>query len=394
MSVLFVDDEPMVLQAIRRMLDVAGADFESDFADNGQTALAKVEAGNIDAIVTEMKMPGMSGADLLGEIAKTHPEVVRVVLSANSAKKEAQRLIKPMHQFLSKPCDAATITSTLSRARALQNVLSSERLVELIDGLQSLPSLPSVYRELSDELYSDEASVHTVGEIISRDAAMTARILQLANSAMFGLRNPVSTPARAASMLGLDTIATLVLTIGVFQQYEGVDVNGFSIDGMMRHSLEVAAKAREIARLENIDKELVEEVFTAGVLHDIGKLVLLTVDPQGFEQSCFKSFEQNIPMWQAEQEVFGADHAGAGAYLLSTWGIPQSIIEVVAFHHSPLEYEGGSFSPLSAVYLANSLIRENAMEVDETLKDLVSKNGFEDKLPRWQEICHGSSESD
>ena len=207
---------------------------------------------------------------------------------------------------------------------------------------------------------------------------------------MFGLRSPVRTPDRAASFLGIDTIKALALSIGVFREFDGMGMPGISIDQLMAHSLKVAMFARIIAAHEGQDSEFQNNAFTAGVLHDIGKLILISSYKENFAEAMKRSRSSEIPLWQAEREVFGSDHSAVGAHLLNIWGLPQSIIEVVALHHNPGEARENEFSILTAVaaanFIHNNSVANNPLE-SEWIEQYLSEVGAESKLETWANAC-------
>jgi len=335
----------------------------------------------------------MTGAELLEEVSRQYPQVVRIVLSGQADKASVFRAVNPMHQYLSKPCGAETLKRVLSRACALRQVLQSDSLNQLVGRVTSLPSMPDLYAKLMKEIESDHATAVEVGKIVAQDPGMTAKILKLANSAIFGFNRPISSPAEAASLLGMETIKALVLSAGVFQKYDGVDVKGFSIDGLFQHSLEVAHFSSCIAKAEKLSTDAVKETFTAGVLHDIGKLVLATSAPQTYEQAIQTAKDQNIPLWHAERDVFGACHAALGAHLLSLWGLPQSVVEMVGLHHSPCNAGDDGFTSLSAICAGNLLSHAGSQSLvdcgDPACTQYLAEIGSAEKLESWQELCRG-----
>jgi len=390
MTVLFVDDEPQVLRALERMLDAADVEWEAEFAESGSEALDLMAEDDFEAIVTDMRMPRMDGAELLDEVSQYHPEMIRIVLSGQADKTTVLRAVKPMHQYLSKPCDADTLKSTISRACAMRDSLSSDALREAVGNLPALPSLPTVYAQLMDAVQSDDFTLEQVGEIMEQDMAMTVKILQLVNSAAFGLGRQVNSPGQAASMLGLETIKSLTLTAGIFQEYSGHQAGDFSLDALMSHSIAVAECSRRIARSEKLDSDTINEIYTAGMLHDIGKLILATSDPEGYRQVIKEMLEEGIPAWQAERRAFGADHSAVGGYLLNLWGLPQSIIEVVALHHTPDLAKESKFSMLSAVWAGNLVCDE---AVDDEFISHQHHLHCGDRLQAWRD-CRPGVEGD
>jgi HD-like signal output (HDOD) protein/CheY-like chemotaxis protein len=351
--ILFVDDDPGILQGLRRMLHPLRHEWDMTFVTSGQEALAVMAQSSFDVVVSDMRMPGMDGAQLLTEVSKLSPRAVRIILSGYSEREMVLRSVKPAHQYLSKPCQPETLKSAVTRALALRELLDDSTLTGLISGMQSLPSLPSMYAEIMTELRSPEASVARVAEIVSRDIGMTARILQIINSAFFGLPCHVTSAAQAVGLLGLDTIKGLALTLQIFERFDEEEMRGFPVERLWEHSLAVAASARRISKRQSSDERISDDAFLAGLLHDVGILVLIKQLPTSYVRVLTLMEEKKISQWQAEREVLGITHAEVGAYLLALWGLPDSIIEAVAYHHCPEKCPNRAFGPLSAVYEAN-----------------------------------------
>lgn len=387
MTILFVDDDKQVLRGIERMLDAADFEGDTEFVGSVDDALEILEDDEtIDTIVTDMRMPGMDGAELLNCVSEKYPHIVRIVLSGQADRDAVFRAIKPMHQYLSKPCEPKVLEETIRRASALRDVMQSESLANFIGGMENLPSVPAVYQQLMNATNGDDVAVEDIGDIIAQDVAMTAKVLQLANSAVFGLRHPVTSASRAAVVLGIETLKTLVLSVGVFQKFEGLACQGFSIDGLMEHSLCVANASRKLAVAEKLDREFVELAFTAGILHDIGKLALFAADPKKFETVCIKSANDQVHSTELELAMFGADHASVGAHVLSMWGIPQAVVEVVAFHHQPSTAGEVEFSILTAVAAANEIVRDRQAglsQSDQPLGAYVDAVGCVANVESW-----------
>jgi putative nucleotidyltransferase with HDIG domain len=277
-------------------------------------------------------------------------------------------------------------------------MLHGDPIKEIISQVGSIPSLPSLYQQVMAELASPEASIDTVGQIIARDPAMTAKVLQLVNSAFFGLRRHVSSPTDAAMLLGLQTIKTLVLWIHVFAHYrEGRQtVPEFSLEALSNHSLSTGLLAREIVAAEGGDTHTQDEAMTAGLLHDIGKLVLSMNRPASYECALKLAAEKGIPFHRAEQELHGTSHAEVGAYLLGLWGLPFNIVEAVALHHHPSRCGSRRFSPLLAVHVANVLQGESQTvpgRVPRSALDLdwIAESRCADRLPIWRAMVAGDA---
>ncbi|MFZ0927934.1 MAG: response regulator [Syntrophobacteraceae bacterium] len=395
--ILFVDDEPMVLDGLRRMLRGMRNEWEMEFAESAPEALKILDGQQFNVIVTDMRMPGMDGCQLLQVVEKLHPQVVRIVLSGQSDKEMVLKSVGPAHQFLAKPCDAETLKNTITRACSMRDLLKDEALLRVVSGIESLPSLPKLYSEVMDEINSEEGSINKVGEIISQDSGMSAKILQLVNSAFFGLPRNITSPLRAVHLLGLETVKSLVLTVKIFSMFSRSDLAGYSVDALFRHSLGVGLSARNIAILESWEQERIDEAFMAGLLHDIGKLILA----DKFPAQCLKVLERidstNFRIHDAEQYIFGTTHAHIGAYLLGIWGLSEPIIRTVAYHHTP--GKGPSIGPdtLAVVYLADIFENESADEMESSPEfdaGYVERLGIADRVEVWRKLCQRQGEDD
>jgi putative nucleotidyltransferase with HDIG domain len=349
---LFVDDEAMVLDGLRRALHGMREGWEMHFVESGAAALEALEKEPYDAVVSDMRMPMMDGAQLLEEVKQRYPDMVRMILSGQSSKEAVYRSISPAHQFLSKPCDPQELAARLSQAFAMRDLLSNQALKTIISRLRSIPSLPTLYEELTGALRSENPSLAQIAKIISRDVGMAAKILQLANSAFVGASGRVSSLVQALSLIGTETVRTLVLSVHVFSQFDGNSRVAASLPALWDHSVEVSSLAQRIATAEGCTKAMGEESFTGGLLHDIGKVVLLAEMPEEYQQ-IFES--QPDASKNLELERLGCTHAEVGAYLMSIWGLPLSLVHAVAFHHHPSETAETTFSSLTAVHAADAI---------------------------------------
>ena len=389
--VLFVDDEINVLSGLRRMLRGQRHEWEMLFANSGAEALEFLANAPCDVIVTDMRMPGMDGAELLSHVADQYPHTVRLVLSGQSELERIFRAVGPAHQFLSKPCDEQELVTTIKRACSVQSHLQDQALRKVVSQVGSLPSLPELYHRLVTELESDDVSVERVGETIESDLGMSAKVLQLVNSSFFGLPQHVTCPKHAVSLLGLNIIRPLCLTAGAFSQYEESLIEGFSLNLAIDHSLQVATTARRIANLESRNSQLTDDAFIAGMLHDIGKLILAAKLSDPFREIIALSQSQALPLWQAELAVIGTTHAEIGAHLLDLWGLPTPIVEAVAFHHRPQLSKHEKFTPLTAVYVANTLLAQATKHTNARQSDSLDTAYLEaikqvERVDAWRQL--------
>ncbi|MGC9943798.1 MAG: response regulator [Verrucomicrobiota bacterium] len=352
--ILFVDDDEFALKGLDRSLRSMRDEWEMEFVGSGNQALNRMAEAHFDVIISDMRMPGMNGAELLNEVMKRHPKTVRLILSGYADHDLILRCIGSTHQYLAKPCDAKTLRMTVQRAAHLEESLKSESLRLLVNRCSVLPSLPALYSEIIEVLQDPDAGVEEIGAIIVKDVAMTAKILKLVNSAFFGLGNEIANPSEAVAYLGTDTIKSLILVTHAFSNSE-IRLDGFSLESLWNHSLEVSKAAKAVASYEGAEKKFLDEAFVAGLLHDVGKLVFALNLPQEYQAAINIAREMQIPLAAAEKQVFGANHGDVGGYLLGLWGLPVPVVEAIALHHRPELTLMRAFSPLTAVHVGNTL---------------------------------------
>ncbi|HEX4343576.1 MAG TPA: response regulator [Verrucomicrobiae bacterium] len=386
-TLLFVDDEVKVLQGLQRQLRAMRNDWDMHFVENSAAALTFMATTPVDVIVTDMMMPGMDGSQLLTEVSRHYPHSIRIVLSGHAEREAVLRLVGPAHQYLSKPCDADELRNAIARAFALRDLHANERLKQLTTRIKTLPSLPALHQQLTAELQKDEASLERVSEIISRDMGMTTKILQLVNSAFFGLPQKINSPQEAVMYLGITTVRSLVLSLQVFSQFEKNSLPGFSLDALASHGWMTGVCARRIARMEHQENQMLDQCFLAGLLHDVGQLVLAGGLPDEYAVVLQTAHANKLPVWRAEQDHFGVTHAEVGAYLLGLWGLPNPIIESVARHHHPSLSATPGFSAVIAVHAADAFAHDDDAAEHELDSAYLTKLGFGERLELWREVC-------
>ncbi len=396
-TVLFVDDDENVLRGLRRMLHPMRGSWEMEFVDSAEKALAAMAEKPFDVIVSDLRMPGVDGAELLTIVSKTYPASVRVILSGYAEEEAILRTAGPAHRYLSKPCGFECMVEAVTSAVALRRFLDDEGLRQLVSSLHSLPSPPDVFLALLEELRSKNASSNSVAQILSRDVAMTAETLKLTNSAFFGLPTRITDLKDAVRLLGLDTIKALTLMAGIYSRYSGDTATAAIIRRLGNRSLGVGMVARTIAELERLDQASIQEAMCAGVLAHVGVLVLVANFPLRFRRAVNQVENGVQPIFAAEREMFGASHTELSAYLLGLWGFVDSVVEAVAYHHEPSRYKGQS-KLVGIVHCAQALAKTcgEAMARGETdeLDDIALRSGLDmdylmasdliDRLPDWR----------
>lgn len=388
-TILFVDDDQNIIHGLKRMLYTKRREWKLLFASNGNEAINIISEQHVDIIVSDMRMPKMNGIELLNYIKVHYPHIIRIILSGYSDKEMILRSATTVHQFLAKPCDADTLIQTINKAYSLHKLIKNENLAKKISGMARLPSLPSLYYKIEERMQCNNVSLKEIGDLIAQDVAMTAKVLQLVNSAFFCLRKRVTSPQQAAIILGVNTLKMLVLYVHVFKSLKDLPQPYF--DNFVKHSVTVSKLSKEIARTEFKDSHLVDEACTAGLLHDIGKLILMQV-PEYYNNIEKLVYKKGCSYTEAEYEIFQTTHAEVGAYLLGQWGIPDSIIEVSAYHNHVSNFKGTKVSSLTIVHVANGLLTKKSISNQITYPkidmDYLESLNLIDKFNDWESIAN------
>jgi HD-like signal output (HDOD) protein len=350
--ILFVDDDAAVLASMQRNLHDMLSMWDMEFANSGVFALQRMQEVQFDAIVSDMRMPGVDGPSLLTQVQQLNPHVVRIALSGQSDPQIVNRALRPSHQYLAKPCTKEKLTQTLNRVFALSDVLQNQALRTIVGRIDHIPSLPALYLELREQLASPECSVKLIAVTISKDMSMTAKVLQIVNSSFFGLRMRVINIEQAVIYLGTETVKSLVLSLELLSMFNESQVKKFHLQELWDSAIRVAVVARGLARLENKNPIYIEAASTAGLLHDIGVVLLATEMDDLYQEVLTTARRDNRLLTEVESETLGTDHGCVGAYLLGLWGLDNLVVEAVAFHHKPGLSGTSEFTPLTAVHAA------------------------------------------
>jgi HD-like signal output (HDOD) protein len=350
--ILFVDDERQVLDGFRDTLRVWRPDWTMAFALSGEAAIAELAKGSFDVIVSDLRMPGMSGGELLQHVHATYPATVRIVLSGHSELEDTLHAAPFAHQFLAKPCPPDELHRVIEHLCGLQRLLADESLRSTVARVTSLPAAPAAYRRFAEAVANPRATTAELGTLIEGDAALFAKLLQLVNSSFFGLPRRITSGREAVSYLGLTMLRNLVLSVDLFRTFAPAEpFSGASVAALERHAVDVALCASHVA-----PREVREDAVAAGLLHDVGKLVLISRSPAEFASLALESIQRGEPLHVVERERLGVTHAEVGAYLLGLWGLPYMLVDAVARHHLPESVV--EFDAAGVVAVANVLVNE------------------------------------
>lgn len=336
--ILFVDDDATLLDGLRAVLRPQRHEWEMAFALGGAAALEEVKASAFDVVITDMRMPVVDGAEVLRQVKAQQPHAVRVVLSGQTDNETAMRTVFTAHQFLAKPCEVDKLRSVVKRACGLQELVTAEELRALAGDASQLPSAPNTYLEITEALADPACDIQRVAGIVERDPALSAKVLQLVNSAFFGLPRAVTSIARATSYLGTLTLRNLALAMeSLAASRPSSGLSASVLQDFQVNSLFAGMLARHWFAQ---DRKRADDAFVAGLLRGVGALLLAR---QGRDKT-----------------APAGTHAALSAYILGLWGLPHSVLEPVAFHERPEQVEHQELEVVDVVHLAHQLAAELA----------------------------------
>ena len=331
--ILFVDDDANILMGLRRSLRGFRNEWEMVFAEGGAAALGYCAAAPFDAVVSDVRMPGMEGTVFLGEVMRLCPDTVRLILSGQCSRSTVLKCVEVAHQFLSKPCETATLTSAVRklcevrdsfRDMATRNALTrSWMAAEPSGGLRRTAGATRVRERFRGNPGGD----HRPGRCHVR------KVLQLVNSGFFGTPQRVTNAAHAARLLGLDTINSLVDS-AVFQPC-AVDGRETVLQSLNRHSFAVARAAKKIAETMSDDCILIRDSYLAGMLHEVGTLALDSPDAQCRVETNGATAHQVNAGCQSPAGHCAKSGMDPGGYLMALWGLPDAVVQAIAYHRIP-----------------------------------------------------------
>jgi HD-like signal output (HDOD) protein len=384
--ILFVDDEPQVLDGLRNLLRKQRHEWDMRFAPGAKEALEELALAPADVIVSDMRMPGMNGAELLTRVRDLYPQTARIVLSGHAEREAIARVVSVAHQFLSKPADVNTVRIVIERTCRFQALMLDEGIRRVVGAMEQLPSLPDTYMQLVRATEDPDAGIAEIASIVERDPAMSVKVLQLVNSAYFGLGQKTESIARAVTFLGVENLKGLLMAVHLFGPERFPAIEGRSPSRLRDESLLTAMLARQIVR----DPKLSDAAFAAGIVHDVGQIVLASDPTKRYGEVWRAARASGEPIHVVEMRELGVTHAIVGAYLLGIWGLPFLLAETVAFHDTPSSVIEGNLDLLASVHLADVVVgaalegRDPLVAADLDVPFL-TRVGLLADVPKWRD---------
>ena len=382
---LFVDDEPIIREVYASLGDALGSGHEVHTAASGEEALQLLDERPFDVVISDLAMPRMDGMAFLGEVVRDYPQSARIVISGFADRLKVAECLTIGHRFFSKPFDFKALAALLRRICQYSHLVSNDRVRKMVCGTGALPTPPETYLRLRELLVSPFVDMREITAVVEQDPGLSTKLLHIVNSAQFGFRRQIVTPADAVQLVGVEVIKALALGLQTFTFYDHNSFARKAFKDLWAHSLSTAIAARNIALAEGLPTERAEECFFAGLLHDIGKLILAANAEPQYRLAVELSTKADVPLEQAEMGIFASTHAHVGAYLLALWGVPEAVISAVELHHS--------LDPARIKGLDTALIVHCAQNLDPGGQrkkllntPLLEQLGLHSRLREWEKL--------
>ncbi len=357
---LFVDDEPMVLDGIRNLLRKHRTRWNMAFATSGAAALELLAQEPRDAVISDMRMPGMNGAELLNQVRERYPRTARILLTGQASSADVLQALPVAQQILSKPCEPTLLCTVLERLFRVQELLNNEKIQAMVGGVDRLPQFPKCYAELTATMDCNDVGAKEIAEIIKRDPVLSLKALSMANSPYFGLTHATSSIPVAVGQIGFQLLRSVALSTELFSRIDPAFAGCRTLRDMPERSLLKAQLARKFVS----DRQQAEDAFTAALLLDVGHIVLAQCQGETYLPFLLEAESGERPIAECERERFGFTHAEVGAYLLGAWNLPARLVELVGCHHLPTLLDLAIDPVVAAVHVADVLV--DAMQAGET----------------------------
>lgn len=383
-SVLFVDDEPLMRELYASLPRELGEQFRVRTVSSGEEALHAMQEEPAQIVVSDLSMPEMHGGEFLTAVERNYPEAMRVVISGKADQLAVARCLMYGHRYFLKPLKLKELATHLNRISRLRRVIRSDKVKKIVGRSDVLPTPPETYLRLTELIEDNESSMEDLAAVVESDPALTAKLLQVVNSAAFGIGGGITTAAQAVQIAGVEVIRALLLGLQARGFAEKKLKNRQLLSAFWEHSLDTATRCRAIAQAEGLNTNHQANCFTVGILHDIGKLVLAANDEKEYAALVARSTRERVPLYKKELEFYEATHADIGAYLLGLWGLPDEIITAVERHHTLAADLGRKFTPVLCVHVAQNLL-PSATRVAELNESFIKECKLSGRIPSWEE---------
>lgn len=377
--VLFVDDEPRILDALSRMLRGLRRQWEMEFADSGQKALELCATQPFDVVASDARMPGMDGATLLREVMLRHPDTVRLILSGQCSRSAVVQAVDVAHQFLTKPCDAEILKATIQSVCGMRERFSDCGQRVTFTRVQRLPSQTETFDRLTQELSEPTPDMDRVTEVLESDVAFTAKTVQLVSSSFFGTPQHAFSSTHAARLLGAETLQAIASSSDAFLSSGQARCPDSEVVSINQHSRQVAVLAKRLATTVSDDGHLISDAYLAGMLHDVGALALLKNQANWSHTVVTRARLHGDLLRHAEIDP--------GGYMTALWGLDEHVVQAISYYRTPARCPIHELSPLTILHAAHALLDAGQRGGGDADRDYLKRTGTDHYWNQWQEIC-------
>ena len=388
--ILFVDDESQILRSVTRLF--MDTEYEVITAESGKEALIILENEEIDVIVSDMKMPKMNGYELLSEVKKRFPNIVRIVLSGFSDERAVydalQKNISKL--YILKPWENNVLINTIEKVFHIENALrNNNNVLKFVKNAEELPTIKTSYQKIINVIENDE-DIYKIVSAIEYDNSIVTKLLHIVNSSYYGVKT--GSIKRAVAYLGLDNIKNIVIASAFIDGLTFNSKDNERLERLWEHAF-ISNRIISIVYNEFLNKKIPETQMNAGLLSNVGIIFMI----HSFHDKYIEIFDEvkihHTSIIELENKAFGTNHQEIGGYLLQWWDIPLPIVEASLYHHNPFDKHIINKQIVYAAHIAEKyawdiLEEEYFTEFNENVfKELkIDKVKFEKKLKETLEL--------
>src|ERR1051326_2068967 len=356
-SILLAVKDPQTLVDITQAL---GVGWRVTSVASEADALSQLERKSFEAVLVDFNLASPDASDLLNAVEEFQPETVRFLLAYEADLALVAAKVNGTPQILPKPIDAASLKSRIESE--VKDAEAEQTKTATASEPAKTPAEPAAasswYADVLKDLQAPGVTIQQAGEIVAPHTILAVELFKLTNSSYLGLPADITDPAEAVETLGLDTVKAVVMALQFLDEHSRLKSAYLSPDKIWKHSVNVGQLARDLVLFETKDRALASQALIAGLLHDLGKIVLAKNFEDLYGRVHSLARKQPVALWEIEKEMFGADHGEIGACLVGMWNMPLAIVDAAALHHQPPLGEHTQLTPLAAVHVADVLEHE------------------------------------
>jgi len=373
----------------------AGASWDIDRVDHLQSGLQMLASRHFDAVVVAAPASPERELSYLRQLMQAAPNCVRILYTPVLSAAYLAKALDVVHRVCLNSNTREETVALIDQAVASNRQLSHESVRRSMAAFKQLPSPPSIFHELTRQLNSERTTSQHIAGVVAKDPALTARLLRIVNSSYFGLRQPVSNIQQAVTLIGTRTLRGLALAGHFGSHYkQAKEWNLFSLEALQARSLMVARLSQALAKAAGGDAMLRDQAFLAGLLLDVGMVMLANEQSQSYAKIFGYAAKHNKPLAQVELKAFGVTHAQLAANLLTQWNLPPMVVDAVLYHHDPAGYFQKGLSPTAIDHVADALLppldsRLNLRINAEIDLDFLARAELDQYLPKWKMEANG-----